>query len=490
MATNRVVEDSSSDDGIGSSSLNWKDSWNKKQKRKAEDDELFMSNNSFLFGLLTNKRQMRIKIDGRKLPRGSKREFHHARAKANILEDFLGPNPLFTEKEFVAIYRISIARFNRIKSDVVSAKIPYYINIVDGVTGEEGPSLEARLLNPLRGLAYGVASHAFMDYFQMSVAMCREARKQFDFMMRQLYHEEYMRLPTPEDLSNISKLHQEKHKFPGMYGSLDCMHVIWNKCPVAWHGQYKKGTMKKPSLVLEAISDHHLWFWHASFGYCGTLNDINILDLSPFLESLLNGEFVKKEKESTAVPFTISNNQFEEMYVLVDGIYPEYSRFVHGIKQPCDKQEEKYTKWQEAARKDIERAFGVLQGKFQYMARPIEEHDLNLISRRVASCLILHNMCVSDRVMHGDVYARYNPMGTTVTDDDKYDNPKDRKTIQRRMKILTEDDQNWIGLAEETPAKQFAITRRDAWQKLASKRNARLLNSSLMKYFDRSPKKA
>lgn len=387
MATNKEVDEPSNGDS-GSSLLNSNDSfdiWNKRNKRKEEEDELFMSNNNLLFGIL-NKRQKSIKIDGRKLPRGPKREFNHARAKANILEDFLGPNPLFTEKEFVAIYRISTARFNRIKFDVVSAKIPYYMNIVDCVTGEEGPCLEARLLNPLRGLAYGVASHAFMDYFQMSVAMCREARKQFDLMMRQLYHEEYMRLPTPDDLLNISKLHKEKHKFPGMYGSLDCMHVIWNKCPVAWHGQYKKGTMKKPSLVLEAISDHHLWFWHASFGYCGTLNDINILDLSPFLESLLNGEFVKKEKESKVVPFTISNNEFDEMYVLVNGIYPEYSRFVHGIKEPCDKQEEKYTKWQEAARKDIERAFGVLQGKFQYMARPIEEHDLNLISRRVASC--------------------------------------------------------------------------------------------------------
>ena len=42
------------------------------------------------------------------------------------------------------------------------------------------------------------------------------------------------------------------------------------------------------------------------------------------------------------------------------------------------------------------------------MARPIHFHKLELISSMVTCALILHDMCVSDRVM-GDVYAWYNP---------------------------------------------------------------------------------
>jgi hypothetical protein len=38
----------------------------------------------------------------------------------------------------------------------------------------------------------------------------------------------------------------------------------------------------------------------------------------------------------------------------------------------------------------------------------IYSSNLNLICNKVATCLILHNMCVSDRVM-GDVNATYNP---------------------------------------------------------------------------------
>ena len=51
----------------------------------------------------------------------------------------------------------------------------------------------------------------------------------------------------------------------------------------------------------------------------------------------------------------------------------------------------------------------VLQQKFQFVARPILLFDIIEIGRRVRTCLLLHNMVVSDRVMGGDVYAKYNP---------------------------------------------------------------------------------
>jgi hypothetical protein len=216
--------------------------------------------------------------------------------------------------------------------------------------------------------------------------------------LERLYQLEYLRLPTPEDLKNVNNLHKHVHGREGLFGSLDCMHVYWNKCPLAWQGSYK-GSKGKPTVVLEAISDYNLWFWHASFGYCGTLNDKTIFDLSPFLESLVDGTFISKEKEAAFMPYQISSKEFNQLYILVDGIYPPFSRFVRGMQQPIYRSEKKFTKWQESTRKDIERAFGVLQGKFQYMARPVDDHDLEIIGKRVKTCLILHNMCVADRVL-------------------------------------------------------------------------------------------
>ena len=71
--------------------------------------------------------------------------------------------------------------------------------------------------------------------------------------------------------------------------------------------------------------------------------------------------------------------------------------------------------WQEASRKDIERAFGNLQCQWQWVSNPIHLHQLNDIALRLASCIILHNMIVSDRVI-GDINSTYNPAFTVMYD--------------------------------------------------------------------------
>jgi Plant transposon protein len=132
---------------------------------------------------------------------------------------------------------------------------------------------------------------------------------------------------------------------------------------VRLHGRAPtKARKKNRQLSLkQSHSDYHLWFWHAAYGYAGTMNDISILALSPFLETLLDGSFATLEAD--VVPYNIGTESFKEMYVLVDGIYPLYSRFIRGFKEPVRQWETKFTAWQEASRKDIERAFGVLKGK-------------------------------------------------------------------------------------------------------------------------------
>ena len=151
-----------------------------------------------------------------------------------------------------------------------------------------------------------------------------------------------------------------------------------------------------------------MFFWHSSYGYAGTLNDKTIFDLSPFQECLLDGSFEEREHRSGVVLFKIADEEFNKMFVLVDGIYMNYAHFVKGIKLPVSNEETKYTQWQESARKDIERAFGTLKILWKFVSRPIETWNLSDIANQITTALILHNVVVSDRVM-GDVNRRYNP---------------------------------------------------------------------------------
>ena len=92
-----------------------------------------------------------------------------------------------------------------------------------------------------------------------------------------------------------------------MFGSLDYMHIYWKNYPKTWQGSFS-GKEKQPTIVLEAISDHLTWFWYASYGYAETLNNLNVLNFSPFLDALRSGKFA--EIERLVVPYEIGLAEF------------------------------------------------------------------------------------------------------------------------------------------------------------------------------------
>jgi hypothetical protein len=374
--------------------------------------------------------------------------------------------PIFVNKDFEMMFRLSKRRVERIIQDIGNSGVDFFVNTIDAA-GKQGASIEARVLLPLKTFAYGVPPHTFSDYFQMSKNMAKDCCRNFALVIKELYAAEYLRVPTSEDIRNITRLHQDKHGVPGMFGSLDCMHTPWKNCPKAWQGSYVSGQdskKKAPSLVLEAVCDYHLWFWHASFGYAGSLNDLNILNLSPLLDSLVDGSFRDVELQSRSVPFAINGEVFDYLFMNVDGIYPPYARFTRTIHEPLTRVETLFAKWQEAVRKDIERAFGTLQGRWQATSRPFHQHDLGRIADVMNACLIMHNMCVSDRIMEGDLNARYNPardVDVPELDEEETAYPNDFEAIGGAAAHVD------IGLANVDPVVRENILRRqDHWQNL------------------------
>ena len=163
-----------------------------------------------------------------------------------------------------------------------------------------------------------------------------------------------------KDVKYVNDLHNRVHGVPGMAGSLDCLHVHWHMCPSAHRGQFQ-GKEKKPTIILEAVADYNLRIWHANFGFPGTYNDINVWEKSTLRNCLLGGYWKANKLD---FDFTINNHYFENVYFLVDGIYPKLNRFVQAIVNPVTAAESEFTIWQEYARKDVERAFGVLRKKY------------------------------------------------------------------------------------------------------------------------------
>lgn len=132
-----------------------------------------------------------------------------------------------------------------------------------------------------------------------------------------------------------------------------------------------------------------MWIWHAFFGVAGSCNDINVLHGSPLFNAVLQGN-------APEVHFTVNGTSYFEGYYLTDGIYPEWSSFVKSFPCPMDPKRKKFKERQEAARKDVERAFGVLQAHWAIIRGPARSYYKSELTNIIYTCIILHNMIIED----------------------------------------------------------------------------------------------
>ncbi|KAK9052724.1 hypothetical protein SSX86_029354 [Deinandra increscens subsp. villosa] len=83
-------------------------------------------------------------------------------------------------------------------------------------------------------------------------------------------------------------------------------------------------------------------------------------------------------------------------YYLADGIYPKWRTFVKTIPTPQGNKNKNFAKAQESARKDVERAFGVLQQRFAIIRGPSRMFKVKELTNIMKTCVILHNMIIED----------------------------------------------------------------------------------------------
>nr|GEX14699.1 hypothetical protein [Tanacetum cinerariifolium] len=196
--------------------------------------------------------------------------------------------------------------------------------------GQRGISLLMKCAFAIRQLAYGSVPDSLDEYMQMGATTAHKSLQIFC-----------------------------KHGFSGMLGSIDCTHWPWANCPVAYRAQFCRGDHgPDPLILLKAITSNDLWIWHAFFGVFEMNNDVNVLRQSPIFNDLKSGR-------APEVSFVANNVLYKRGYYLTDGIYLQLSLLIKSIKNPgtYDHQRILHKTKHEAARKDVERAFGVLKQK-------------------------------------------------------------------------------------------------------------------------------
>ncbi|XP_020195431.1 uncharacterized protein [Aegilops tauschii subsp. strangulata] len=276
----------------------------------------------------------------RQLPRyrgslpGRAPNLNHNKERGHTLlyADYFANTALFKPDKFRCHFRMARHVFNCIREGVV-AHDPYFECKTDAL-GKLGFSSYQKCTAAIRMLAYGISGDLVDEYVRMSETTCLMSMYKFCQAVIEVFGLEYLRKPTAADTERL--------------------------------------------LVTNATG-----------GFPGSHNEINVLQRPPVFARLAEGH-------SPPVNFEINGHQYNKGYYLADGIYPQWSSFVKTISKPQGEKRKRFAQMQDSARKDVERAFGVLQSRWGIVRSPALSWDETKLWEVMTACVIMHNMIVKD----------------------------------------------------------------------------------------------
>ncbi|XP_065859533.1 uncharacterized protein [Euphorbia lathyris] len=315
-----------------------------------------------------------------------------------MYKDYFIDEPVYDEHLFRGRFRMSKPLFLRIVEALGNHTV-YFQQRVDAARKKGFTPLQ-KCTSAIRMLAYGEAADREDEYIRIAECTALECLEKFCRAIIEVFGPVYMRRPNAADVHRLFQMHEETHGFPGMLGSLDCMHWAWKNCPVGWKGQYTRGDHGIPTIMLEAVASQDLWIWHAYFGVAGSNNDLNVLNRSTLFRDKLQG--VAPDEH-----YTMNNKTYKMGYYLTDGIYSDWAAFVKCFPHAVEPKKLTFKQKHESARKDVERAFGVLQARFSIVRGPARLWQQSKLHDIMEACIILHNMIVEDE---RHLYSRTYPL--------------------------------------------------------------------------------
>lgn len=176
-----------------------------------------------------------------------------------IYRDYFADNLVYLEKNFQRCFQMRQLLFVSILHDIQQVN-EYFIQTRDA-TDAPGLSGVKKMTATLRILQYGVPVNVVDEYIRIDENTTIAALKFFTRSIVTTCEAVYLRSLNEVDVTRLLQ-DGEQRGFPGMLGSLDCMHWHWDKCPTTQVGAYTR-YYHKPTIVLEVAASYDLWIWHA-----------------------------------------------------------------------------------------------------------------------------------------------------------------------------------------------------------------------------------
>ncbi|XP_042942910.1 uncharacterized protein LOC122277097 [Carya illinoinensis] len=194
-------------------------------------------------------------VDGqssRHCPSRQRRNFirrDHTQGHERLFRDYFAENPVYPSN----LFRMSRLIFLHILNEVESYE-PYFLQRRDNA-GRLGLSPMQKITTTLRMLVYGVTGDFTDEYIRIGESTAMESLKKFSETIVSVFSDEYLRSPNANDIVRLLVV-GEQRGFPGMLGSIDCIHWKWKNCPAAW--KYERDDSEDPNIEYDQLDDELL----------------------------------------------------------------------------------------------------------------------------------------------------------------------------------------------------------------------------------------
>lgn len=259
--------------------------------------------------------------------------------------------------------------------------------------GQETVPISLLILGCLRILGRGMCMDGINELTNISMEVHRVFFHKFCFYFANKLFDVYCGPPTTEEeISSVTRAYGLLG-FPGCIGSVDCVHVAWDRAPHLVRWKYI-GKEHYPTVAYEVTCTHARKIISCSSGFPGSHNDKTIVRFDEFVTAL------NTKKMYSDIKFPVKNElgvieMLVGLYLICDNGYHRWRCLQNPEKWSNDEYVIAFSRHLESIRKDIECCFGILKGRWRILKIPVLFQSQSAVDNIFKTCCVLHNIILT-----------------------------------------------------------------------------------------------
>lgn len=290
---------------------------------------------------------------------------------------------------------------------------------VPGITERRGSGgspqkpLNERILMVLWYMASLDKFASLADRFGMSESTACDAVHELIQFIHQYLLNKVVTWPSAQEQQEMKEMYFDLKKFPGVVGMLDGTHIQIRRPAERGFDYYNR--KEYYSVVLQAVVREDLCFTNVYTGWPGKVHDARVFRNSPLSD------------EGAAL--------CGDGHILGDSAYPNLSFLLTPFRNNghLTADQKRYNAVHASIRVNVERAFGILKGRFVRLQN-IQQAKMETIIPTILTGCILHNICLMNSDGF-DAVLQDNPVPQPRANPRNYDGAAQLAAAQKRLAI-------------------------------------------------------